>query len=51
MLREWSAMLEACERCWPHDGERVGLDEGFFGGDEPGSVHPRCQCSETIVSA
>jgi len=51
MLREWSAMLEACERCWPHDGERVGLDEGFFGGDEPGSVHVRCACTETIVSA
>ena len=51
MLREWSAMLEACERCWPHDGERVGLDESYFGGDEPGSVHVRCACTETIVSA
>lgn len=51
MLREWSAMLDACEKCWPHDGERVGLDESFGAGDEPGGMHPHCNCVETIVSA
>ena len=51
LMREWSAMIDACERCWPHDGERVGIDEAFSGGDEPGSMHPRCLCVEVIVSA
>lgn len=51
LLREWSAMIEACDRCWPHDGERTGLDESFSGGDEPGAMHPHCACVDTIVAA
>ena len=51
VLREWSALIDACERCWPHDGEQVRIDESFVGGDVPGSVHPRCACSEILVSA
>jgi hypothetical protein len=49
--REWSAMIDACSHCWGHDGERVGLDENFDGGDEPGSMHPRCQCLEYLVAS
>ena len=51
LLREWSALIDACEACWPHDGERTGIDESFSGGEEPGSVHPRCRCSDIIVAA
>lgn len=51
LMREWSAMVDACERCWPHDGERAGLTESYAGGDEPGSVHPHCACVETVVEA
>lgn len=51
LMREWSALLDACPACWPHDGERVGLDEQFSGGDEPGSVHAHCRCTELLVPA
>ncbi len=51
VLREWSALLDACEDCWPHDGERVGVSDSFSGGDEPGDVHPRCRCTALLVSA
>jgi hypothetical protein len=51
VLREWSAEIDACEHCWPMDGERVKIDESFPGGYEPGEVHPRCRCSDIIVSA
>lgn len=51
LMREWSAMADACERCLPHDGERVGIDEDFDYGDEPGNMHPHCQCVEHVVAA
>jgi len=51
LARQWSALLDACERCWPHDGETVGLNETFSGGDEPGFMHARCRCIEVIVEA
>jgi hypothetical protein len=50
VLREWNAMLDACGRCRPHDGERVAYDDVFSGGDEPGGMHPRCMCTETLVT-
>lgn len=50
LQREWCAMVDSCERCWPHDGERVDIDEHFAGGDEPGSMHPRCMCIATVVA-
>lgn len=51
VMREWSAEIDACERCFPHHGEQVGINENFSGGDEPGDMHPRCRCYETIVPA
>jgi hypothetical protein len=51
LMREWSAMADACPRCSPHDGERVGIDEDFEGGDRPGDMHPHCQCVEYVVAA
>ena len=50
VARQWSALLDACGMCWPHDGETVGLDEGFSGGDEPGYVHSHCRCVPILVS-
>lgn len=51
VLREWSAEIDACERCWPLDGERARIDESFSSGLEPGEVHPRCRCVDVIVAA
>lgn len=51
IVREWCAMLDACERCWPHDGEQVGIHESYDGGDEPGYMHARCRCYEIVTSA
>lgn len=50
VMREWNAMLDACERCSPHDGERVAYTDSFSGGDEPGEMHPRCMCTATLVT-
>jgi hypothetical protein len=47
--RQWSALVDACERCIPLDGEIVGLYESFSGGEEPGYVHAHCRCVEIIV--
>lgn len=51
LMRRWDAQLEACEDCADHDGEVTGIDEAFDGGDEPGHMHPRCLCVDTIVEA
>lgn len=51
LVREWCAMLEACPVCSAHDGDQVRIGESFSGGDEPGSMHPRCQCFDVIVPA
>ena len=50
VVRVWESALEknTCERCEDHDGERVGVDEDFSGGDEPGQVHPHCLCSSYL---
>lgn len=50
VMREWSAMIDACEKCWPLDGERVEVGETFSGGNEPGHVHAHCRCIEILVS-
>jgi hypothetical protein len=50
LVRQWVALLDACERCWPNDGEQVGLEETFPAG-EPGDMHPRCACYPIIVRA
>ncbi len=47
--RRWSCMLDACADCASHDGEEVGIDESFSGGDEPGHVHVRGACSAEYV--
>jgi hypothetical protein len=51
VMRQWSAMADACARCWPLDGVTVGVNESFPGGEEPGYVHPHCQCIEILVRA
>jgi hypothetical protein len=50
LMREWVAMLDACEHCWPHDGERVDVGDSFGGGDEPGEMHPHCHCFDVLVT-
>jgi len=51
LARQWSALVDACERCWPLDGVTVGINESFPGGDEPGSMHIRCRCIDVLVEA
>lgn len=44
VVEVWSALVDACELCVPHDGEQVAIGDFFSGGDEPGSVHAHCRC-------
>jgi hypothetical protein len=50
VVERWDAMLDACERCWSHDGETTPIGDSFSGGDEPGYMHPRCRCLRTLYS-
>lgn len=52
MLRVWDANLDkrSCMVCQRADGYIVGLKEPFPWG-EPGTVHPYCRCTFTILSA
>lgn len=50
LLRVWDAFLDACPICEAADGTIVGIAENFPAG-EPGSVHPRCRCMWTLLSA
>jgi hypothetical protein len=51
IVREWSAIADACRFCWPHDGEQTEIGGSFSDGAEPGLMHPRCRCVELLVSA
>lgn len=51
VMREWSALADACDKCHPLHGVRVRFDESFPGGEVPGSVHPHCACTEVVVAA
>lgn len=50
LMRVWVAMNDkrTCSTCARHDGEAVPSGTPFSGGDEPGWVHPRCACSESL---
>ena len=50
VVRQWSAMVDACERCWPLDGQQAEIDGSFPGGEVPGEVHPRCRCIEFLTT-
>lgn len=52
LWRTWDAVLDrrACPRCRAADGTVVGASESFPLG-EPGSVHPNCRCTWTLVTA
>ena len=45
LVRIWDAVLDSrtCADCRDHDGEVVGIDEEFRGGDEP-TMHANCRC-------
>ena len=46
--RRWMTSQEdPCEDCKSMDGEEVGVDEEFEGGDAP--RHPRCECAERPI--
>ncbi len=48
--REWRTSQEdPCEECAAMDGEVVGINEEFEGGNAP--LHPRCECVELPVLA
>ncbi len=48
--KEWIATSGCCDDCDELDGERVGLDEDFSGGDDP-PLHPNCRCTMGIAGA
>lgn len=49
LARVWDALLDACPVCAAEDGKIVSVNERFSIG-EPGSVHPFCRCSWTLVT-
>lgn len=51
LLKVWDAELDkqTCPVCSGADGTIVGTREAFPAG-EPGSIHPYCRCSFTILS-
>jgi len=50
LMRVWIAINDkrTCGTCRAHDGETVPTGTPFSGGDEPGWVHPKCGCSESL---
>lgn len=51
IVAEWSALIDACEMCWPHHGEQVAIGDSYRGGAFPGSMHPHCRCTEIYTTA
>lgn len=47
--RQWDAQLDSCPVCSGADGTIVGANESFPLG-EPGSVHPNCLCTWTLIT-
>lgn len=49
VVRVWVSALErrTCSRCAGHDGDTTPVGEDF-GGDEPGSMHPHCLCTDYL---
>lgn len=45
--KQWLVADGCCDECGALDGEIVGLDEDFEGGDPP--LHPRCECTLLAV--
>lgn len=52
IVRRWDAILDrrTCAECSAHDGEIAPIGGRFTGGDEPGFLHSRCRCIDTIVA-
>ena len=50
VVRVWNSALEdrTCDRCAHQHGDTAALDGSYPSGDEPGSVHPRCLCTEYL---
>lgn len=48
VIRIWRCDAGPCEICTSYDGEVADLHGGYASGEEPGSVHPHCRCSEDI---
>jgi hypothetical protein len=48
-MRVWCSAREklTCDRCYGAHGEMVRMGESFSLG-EPGDVHPRCLCYDTV---
>lgn len=51
VVRVWSSVLEdrTCAPCADHHGDVAALGDDF-GGDEPGEMHPRCQCTSYLTT-
>lgn len=46
VYRTWSALGDSCPRCSDNEGDTVRVDQPYKSGEEPGSVHPSCRCTE-----
>jgi len=50
LMKTWDATLDkrTCDVCSGLDGTSVRVGESYPGGQEPGSAHAMCRCTETI---
>jgi len=50
LMKTWDASLDkrTCSVCSGLDGTSARVGESYPGGQEPGSVHSYCRCTETI---
>jgi hypothetical protein len=46
VIRRWITAGDPCARCAANDGKEALLYGTYASGEEPGEVHPNCQCSE-----
>lgn len=49
LIEIWDARMDACPVCWELNGTESIVGYGFPGGDTPGGVHPRCQCTSHFI--
>lgn len=45
----WDAMRDACPACAERDGEMTPVGDSFSG-DQPGDMHPNCQCESHYIT-
>lgn len=49
VIRIWRCDAGPCDICASYEGDIADVNGSYSSGEEPGSVHPHCRCSEDIA--